>query len=249
MMRVLLLGGTTDANQMSRSLADAGISSVFSYAGRTAAPTVQPIPTRRGGFGGVAGLVDYLQHEQITNVIDATHPFAAQMSGNAVNACKQTNIPLVALERPPWERGPGDAWRMVADIAAAVAALPDAPARVFLAIGKQTLSAFAAKPQHFYLLRMIDPPQIPLPLADADVIVGRGPFTTDGDRALMQSHKITHVVAKNAGGTSARAKLDAARGLGLPVIMIDRPQAPGRHTVQSVEDVLRWLGHSDRRGV
>ncbi len=249
MIRVLLLGGTTEATDLARALAGAGIAGLYSYAGRTASPKSQPMPTRVGGFGGVDGLIATLRHEQVTHVIDATHPFAAQMSRNAVNACATTGTPLIAFERPEWKPESGDDWRRVANVEAAVRALPGEPARVFLAIGRQTLAPFAAKPQHFYLLRIIDAPEAPLPLPNIDVILARGPFTAEADEAVLRAHRITHVVAKNAGGTGARAKLDAARALGLPVIMIERPRMPERHSTHSMGDVLRWLGHSDRLGV
>lgn len=228
---------------MARALAGAGLAAVYSYAGRTAAPVAQPLPTRIGGFGGVAGLASYLTAEGITHVIDATHPFAAQMSRNAAEACAQTGVALAALQRPAWRAGPGDRWTHVADMAGAVAALPAEPARVFLAIGKLHLQDFAVAPQHFYLLRLVDAPEGPLPLPQAQAVIARGPFSADEDRALMQSHRITHVVAKNAGGAGAEAKLAAARALGLPVILIDRPALPPRTTFAEVDEVMGWLGH------
>ncbi|MGQ0564481.1 MAG: precorrin-6A/cobalt-precorrin-6A reductase, partial [Gemmobacter sp.] len=155
-MRVLLLGGTTEAGQMAEGLAGAGIDAVYSYAGRTERPVSPPIPHRTGGFGGVEGLVAWLRAERISHVIDATHPFAAQMSRHAVAASAALSLPLIALERPPWTPVPGDRWTHVPDIPAAVAALPDTPARVFLAIGRQEVAAFAALP-HRYLLRLVDP--------------------------------------------------------------------------------------------
>lgn len=248
-MRVLLLGGTTEASQIGRELAAAGIAGVYSYAGRTATPVVQPLPTRVGGFGGVDGLADYLRREQITHVIDATHPFAAQMSRNAIDACSKAKTALIAYERAPWMAQAGDNWRHVGDIEAAVVALPVDPARVFLAIGKRFLSPFAVKPQHFYLLRFVNASEAALPLRGAEVVLGRGPFTLEGDLALLKSRGITHVVSKNSGGDAAKAKLDAARTLGLPVIMIDRPHLPERRTAQSVDEILRWLGHAACLGV
>ncbi|RGP39269.1 cobalt-precorrin-6A reductase [Pseudotabrizicola alkalilacus] len=250
MMRVLLLGGTTEASLLARALAEAGIDAVFSYAGRTAAPVAQPVPVRCGGFGGAEGLADYLVAEGITHVVDATHPFAAQISRNAIAACAAGVVPLAVLERPQWQAGPGDDWRHVPDVQAAVQALPDAPARVFLAIGKQTLSPFAARPQHHYLLRLVDAPDAPLPLPDAAAVIARGPFAVEGDLALLRDNRITHIVAKNAGGSGAGAKLVAARRLGLPVILIDRPALPPRLVLGSVPEVMRWLHHSDtERGV
>lgn len=252
MQRVLLLGGTTEASQLAQSLARAGVATVFSYAGRTDAPLAQPLPTRVGGFGGAEGLRDYLQRQTITHVIDATHPFAAQMSRHAVQACGELALPLLALERPAWQAQAGDRWQHVPDLAAAVAALPDSPARVFLAIGRQHVQPFLAVTQHWYLLRLVDPGFV-LPEARGTVALDRGPFTLDNDLTLMQRHRITHVVAKNAGGQGAQAKLAAARQLGFPVILIDRPQVPPRLTVETVAQALQWLGlpdvHDAERGV
>lgn len=217
------------------------MNAVFSYAGRTDAPVAQPLPTRIGGFGGIEGLARYLRENAISHVIDATHPFASQMSRNAIAACAATGTPLIGLERAAWGAQPGDDWCHVQDIEGAVAALPHVPARVFLAIGKQNLAPFAAKPQHHYLLRLVDPPEAGLPLPDVAAVIARGPFTADGDEALLRGHAITHIVAKNAGGAGAEAKLIAARKLGLPVILIERPRLPDRMVIGSVDGVMGWL--------
>jgi len=242
MMRALILGGIADASLLAAEIARAGLDAVYSYGGRTRAPADQPLPTRIGGFGGVSGLADYIRGEGITHLIDATHPFAAEMSRNAVEACAETKTPLIALERAPWTKAPGDVWVEVSDVAAAVAALPEAPANVFLAIGRQHIAPFASKPQHAYTLRFVDPPEAPLPFA-ADVIVSRGPFTLEGELEMMRSRGIDWIVARNSGGDGARAKIDAARMLGLPVIMITRPALPERQRVESVDEVMQWLGH------
>ena len=244
MTRVLVLGGTTEANAMAQALVSAGIPAIYSYAGRTERPLAQPMETRVGGFGGVAGLRAYLTTQAISHVIDATHPFAAGMSRNAVAAC--TDVPLIALQRAPWRAVAGDHWTDVPDIDGAVAALPAAPARVFLAIGRQNLAGFAGL-AHDYLLRLVDAP-VDLPLTGARVVIDTGPFTFDSDRRLLIDHDIQIVVSKNSGGDGARAKLDAARELGLRVIMIDRPAVPDRCCVDSVSEVLRWI-HDTNRGV
>jgi precorrin-6A/cobalt-precorrin-6A reductase len=242
MTRALILGGTADASLLAAEIARAGIDAVYSYGGRTRAPAGQPLPTRIGGFGGVGGLADYIRREEITHVIDSTHPFAAEMSRNAVAACAETGTPLIALERAPWTKAPGDNWIEIPDVNAAVAALPEAAANVFLAIGRQHIAPFATKPQHAYTLRFVDPPDAPLPFA-ADVIVSRGPFTLEGELEMMRKRSITRIVARNSGGDGARAKIDAARVLGLPVIMIARPQLPERLRVESVAEIMQWLGH------
>ncbi len=247
MQRVLLLGGTTEASRLAQALAVAGVDAVFSYAGRTDAPVAQPLPTRVGGFGGVAGLCQYLQAERITHVVDATHPFAAQMSAHAVQACAQRALPLLALERPAWQAQPGDRWQHVPDLVAAVAALPAEPARVFLAIGRQHVQPFLDAGRHWFLLRLVDP-GFELPAAQGTVVLDRGPFTLANDLALLAQHRITHVVAKNAGGQGAQAKLDAARQHGCPVILIDRPTIPPRPVVGTADEVLHWLGRPPGHG-
>ena len=225
-----------------------GIDAIYSYAGRTKIPLPHQLPTRIGGFGGAEGLADFIKQEHITHVIDATHPFAAEMSRHAVTACAATKTALIALERAPWTCAAGDSWIDVSDIDAAVAALPDQPTRVFLAIGRQHIAPFAAKPQHAYTQRFVDAPDGELPLPQAEVIVSRGPFTLDGELDLMRSRGIEWVVARNSGGAGARAKIDAARKLGLPVIMIARPELPERPRVQSTEEVMAWLHHDARLG-
>jgi precorrin-6A/cobalt-precorrin-6A reductase len=243
-LRVLILGGTADANRLAAALAnDSRIDAVLSYAGRTENPTPPPISWRLGGFGGIDGLVAYLRAENIARVIDATHPFAAQISAHAIAACATAGVPLLALERPPWQRAPLDHWIEVDDLAAAAEALGTAPRRVFLGIGRQYLQTFAAHSQHAYLVRLVDPPRAPLPLRDAEVIVARGPFDRAGDLAMLSSYRAEIVVARNAGGNSASAKIEAARDLALPVVMVRRPVIPARETVETVAEVLRWLGH------
>jgi precorrin-6A/cobalt-precorrin-6A reductase len=243
-LRVLILGGTADANRLVAAIAnDPRINAILSYAGRTESPTLPPIAWRVGGFGGVDGLVDYLRAEKIARVVDATHPFAAQMSANAITACALANVPLLALERAPWQRTSGDRWIEADNIVAAAEALGVAPRRVFLGIGRQHLQLFAAHPQHHYLVRLVDPPRVTLPLREPELIVARGPFDLAGDRAMLRDHRIDIVVARNAGGDAAYAKIEAARALGLPAVMVRRPFIPAREKVADVADVLHWLGH------
>lgn len=244
MTHVLLLGGTSGASQLAQALHQAQVPAIFSYAGATQAPVAQPLPTRCGGFGGVQGLVQFIRSQGITQVVDATHPFAAQMSRHACAACEATGVPLLALERAPWQAQAGDRWVDVPDMAAAARALPEDPARVFLAIGRKQLDAFAGQTRHHYLLRLVDAPEPgSLPLADTTVVLGRGPFSAAHDQALLQAHGITWLVAKNAGGEATRGKLLAARALGLPVVMVQRPPLPQRLQTEEVASVLHWIAH------
>ncbi|WP_355662101.1 cobalt-precorrin-6A reductase [Halomonas salifodinae] len=242
-MKILILGGTTEASALAGALAERSIPGLFSYAGRVATPKPQPLPTRVGGFGGVAGLAEFLAEHGITHLVDATHPFAERISQNAVAAARLAGIPLIALTRPPWVPQAGDNWTSVANIEAAVAALSGPPERILLAIGRQHLAAFAARPRHHYLLRLVDAPEAPPPLPRHRVVLDRGPFTLAGDLALLREHGIQRIICKNAGGSGAIAKLTAARELGLPVVMIERPALPERREVHSVEAVITWLAH------
>ncbi|WP_183936442.1 cobalt-precorrin-6A reductase [Sphingomonas sp. BK481] len=249
MPTILLLGGTTEASALAARLAARGDPTVLSYAGRVASPRAQPVPIRIGGFGGVGGLITYLKEHRVTHLIDATHPFAAQMHRHAVDAAAQAGVAHVALARPAWTPVAGDRWHRVADIPAAVAALAGPPQRVMLALGRMHVDAFAQQPQHDYLLRFVDTPDDPPPLPRHRLVVDRGPFDAAGDTQLMRDHATDLVVCKNAGGSGAAAKLVAARTLGLPVIMIDRPPLPARHAVDTVDAVLYWLDHGADRGV
>ncbi|MGA0616719.1 cobalt-precorrin-6A reductase [Paracoccus sp. KR1-242] len=245
-MRILLLGGTTEAGSMARLLAAAGIDAIYSYAGRTSAPVGQPLPMRIGGFGGVEGMAAFLRETAVTHVIDATHPFAAQISRNAVAASALIGSGLIALERPAWVEQPGDHWIDVADFPAAAAALPGDGEGVFLAIGRQNLAPFLAIRQR-WLLRFAEVAAHPLP--GATLIASRGPFTVAGDVQLMRRHDIRHVVTKNAGGSAAQAKLVAARELGLGVVMIRRPDLPPRRLAATPVEVMDWLHGNADRGV
>lgn len=248
-VNLLLLGGTTEARRLASAVAGAGLRGTVSLAGRVERPAPQGLPLRNGGFGGIEGLAAYLRQEAISHVIDATHPFAAQMSTNATAACAETGVPLMSLTRPAWEAGAEDHWIRVPDMAGAVAALDRPASRVMLAVGRMHLAEFAPNPQHDYLLRLVDPPDAPLPFPNHHVLVDRGPFRLEDDLRLLEEHRIQFVVSKNAGGAGARAKIDAARRLGLPVIMIDRPTLPPRAEVHSVEEALAWLHGATERGV
>jgi precorrin-6A/cobalt-precorrin-6A reductase len=232
-----------EARQLAERLAGrADLSVTLSLAGRTASPAAQPVPVRSGGFGGATGLEEYLTHEQVDALIDATHPYAAIISANAAAAARAADVPLLALRRPPWTPVPGDRWIEVADVAAGVAAIGVAPRRVFVALGRKDLAPFVAAPQHRYLIRSVDPINPPLSLPDASYITARGPFAEADDRELMIEHGIDIVIAKNSGGAATYGKIAAARGLSLPVIIPRRPTlSPDVRSAATIEEALAWL--------
>jgi precorrin-6A/cobalt-precorrin-6A reductase len=244
MRHILILGGTTEARQLAQLLAPrTDMAVTLSLAGRTVSPLAQPVPVRRGGFGGIAGLAHYLRDQGIYALIDATHPYAATMSAHAVSAAQQTNTPLMALRRPPWRAVAGDRWTEVADAGDAVRALGPAPRRVFLALGRQEIAPFESAPQHRYLIRSVDPVQPPLAVPHARYIEERGPFGEAEEGTLLAEHAIEAVVAKNSGGQATYGKIAAARALGIPVLLIQRPADPAGLWVSEVSEAIAWLDH------
>ena len=240
-MRVLILGGTSEAMALARLLArELQMEAVYSLAGRTSQPETPPVRHRSGGFGGVEGLAAFLRDGGFHAVIDATHPFAAQMSRHAALACAATGLPLCALTRPPWQAGPGDIWHEVADLSQAAMALGKTPQRVFLTTGRLGLQAFEAAPQHFYLIRSIDP-LVPPPALDHFTLLARPPFTVESEMDLMRREKTGVLVTKNSGAHATAAKLEAARNLRLPVIMVQRPALPAVPQFSTPGAVLEWL--------
>lgn len=241
-VKLLILGGTTEAGALARALVgDDRFAPVLSLAGATRAPVAPPIPWRLGGFGGVAGLAAHLAEQGVALMVDATHPFAARMSAHAVAAAAQAGVPLLVLRRPPWVAVPGDRWQVVAGMAEAAAALGPLPRRVFLTIGQKELAPFQAAPQHDYVIRSVDPPAPATLPPRTRLIAARGPFDAAAEHALLVAEGIEVLVTKNSGGSAVSAKLDAARRLGLPVIMVRRPPAPEAATVATVEAALAWL--------
>jgi len=242
-MRVLILGGTTEASDLARHLAgDPRFETTLSLAGHTGSPAAHPgVALRIGGFGGVAGLAGWLAEAGTAAVIDATHPFAAQISANADAAARETGVPLCTVVRPPWSAMPGDCWRSVTSMEAAAEALGAEPRRVFLSVGRQSLGTFRRAPHHAYVARSIEPPDAAALPPDTTLIQAKGPFARDDEIALLKSHRIDVVVAKNAGGSATYAKIEAARQLGLPVVMVARPVKAGRHVVADAEEALAWL--------
>lgn len=241
-MRLLILGGTTEASLLVRRIAERkDLQPVLSFAGRTQSPVAPPIPFRVGGFGGIAGLAAYLAENRVEAAIDATHPFAAQMSRNAAAACGRMGIPLAVFTRPPWRRQGGDRWTSVADMAEAARALGEQPRRVFLTIGGLQLAAFAEAPQHHYIVRTIDPPEAVRLVPSHRVILARGPFTVEDEIALLRDEKVDALVTKNSGGSATEAKLAAARVLGVEVIIVERPAAGVVPVYETLDGVLRWI--------
>jgi precorrin-6A/cobalt-precorrin-6A reductase len=234
--RVLILGGTTEARQLAEVLVErADVHVVTSLAGRVRDPRHPPGELRIGGFGGVDGLARWIAEHHIDAVVDATHPFAARMTAHAVAAAA---VPLIVVRRPDWEAVAGDRWVHVPDMENARRELVGD--RIFLTTGRQSVAAFADCPQWF-LVRSVDAPEAPLPRR-IEVRLDRGPFTLDGERDLLRQYRIETLVTKNSGGAAAAPKLQAARELGLPVVMVDRPPLPpGVAAVASVPEALRWL--------
>lgn len=238
---ILLLGGTGAARRLAQDLTawlPSELPLIASLSGATKSPEVYPCETRTGGFGGRDAMADWIRRHDVRAVIDATHPYAARISANAVHAAKTTGVPIVTLDRPPWSPRSDDDWRAHPDLATAVEALPTG-ARAFFATGRGGVDIIKERTDIWSALRVVDDPKARFP-GNGEYIVARPPFDVDAEKALFTLLAITHVVAKNAGDDAARTKLDAAAALGLPVFMIERPDGP-RAPALPADRVLAWL--------
>lgn len=245
--RVLILGGTAEAaafaERLVQTFADR-LDVTTSLAGRTSHRRALPGRVRIGGFGGAAGLADYLKAERVAALVDATHPFARDISANAAEAAHATATPRLMLTRSPWAPVPGDRWIDVADIEGAASVVADHGEfeRVFLTVGSGGLPPFASLASRFFLVRVAEPPTRPVPsLRDAVLVTDRGPFTIEGEIALLKSHRIAAVVSKNAGGAGTYPKIAAARALDIPVVMVRRPATAAGKVAHTVDDAVAWV--------
>jgi len=237
-MTLLLLGGTGEARQIATHLRDQD--AVISLAGATRQPDAQPLPTRIGGFGGSRGFQDYLRDASIHAVLDATHPFAHRITARTAEICQALNVPYIQFLRPPWKAEPKDRWIEIATEEEAAQHIPT-KAVVFLGTGRQTLARFANLEGRKVYCRQIDPPSQPFPFAGGEFIVGRPPFSVADEVALFQSLKVDFLIVKNAGGDPSRTKLTAAQKLGIPVLMIARPEQGDWPVVSTIEAALDWV--------
>lgn len=239
-MTVLILGGTAEARTLARELVDRGVPVLSSLAGRVSDPALPAGGVRIGGFGGAAGLQRFLLEHSVRAVVDATHPFAAQISRQAVAAAADARCPLIRLERPGWrDHRDAASWTWVADATAAVSA-GGVTRRPFLTTGRQTLEAFLPWTDRDVLVRVVEPPAFALPQGWL-LVQSRGPYTYQADRRLMLDHGTDLLVTKDSGGRYTQAKLEAARDLGVHIVVIARPGAAAATTVQTVGEVLAWL--------
>ena len=252
MRRLLLLGGTAEARRLARAFADgfgegaSRIEATLSLAGVTSSPPDPGIPVRTGGFGGAEALAGYLADNGVEVLVDATHPFASRISANAEQACRSAGVARLAMWRPEWRPEPGDDWREFAGWPELVRALPDG-ARAFLAAGQDGIKAFADDPRLAVgriscLARAL---ARPAGLPDAMGFIEAMPASERSEEAgLFRKEGITHLVAKNAGGDASRAKLLAARELGLPVLLLARPDPPAGPLHGTVDSLLAALSPS-----
>ena len=249
--RVLILGGTGEAVDLARRLesrSEFGV--VTSLAGRTRRPAAVPGRVRTGGFGGVEGMTAYLAAEHVDVVVDATHPYAATISNHAKLSCDVAGVPRVQLWRPAWSPVDGDEWTGVASLDAAADAVADvrlsADGCVFLSTGVRDVRAFSRLREVRFLVRFVDAPRTPPPLAKFELVVDRGPFAIENERALFLEHGVELLVSKNSGGVATYSKLVAARELRVPVVMVDRPDPEPGARVETAEEAFRWLVRTGR---
>jgi precorrin-6A/cobalt-precorrin-6A reductase len=241
-MRVLLLGGTAEARALAKTL-HPRVDIISSLAGRVPEPALPVGPVRIGGFGGIDGLRRWLQEERIDAVVDATHPFAATMTAHAAEVCGQLRMPHLVLARPAWD--PGTAVVVASDTEAAEVIARKRYSRVFLTTGRSGVNAFADSEAWFLIRAVTEPDTAALP-RHYQLLLSRGPYHYDDEFAIMAEHRIDALVTKNSGGEMTRAKLDAAAALGVPVVMVARPQLPtGVTAVGTVQEAADWVAGLD----
>ncbi len=237
-MRVLLLGGTGEARALAERL-HPQVDVISSLAGRIPDPALPAGPVRVGGFGGSIGLRNWLNDNGIAAVVDATHPFAATITANAVTACAELGIPHLVLRRPPWDSA--GALEVESDTAAADAVAAKGYSRVFLTTGRSGVGAFADS-DAWFLIRVVTAPEPALLPQHHRVLLSRGPYDYDGESALLCEHDIDVLVTKNSGGEMTKKKLNAATDLGIDIIMIARPPLPaGVDVVDTVDAAAAWV--------
>lgn len=263
---VLILGGTTEARRLAAALVPGAAGApepaegaepvpspepaqapepvlrvTTSLAGRVAAPRLPAGEVRIGGFGGPEGLARWLREHAVDALIDATHPFADTISHNAALAAATAHVPLLVLRRPGWVPGPGDNWHQVTSLDEAAAALPALGSRIFLTTGRMGLAHFAHLTDPWFLVRSVDAPEPPHP-PRMEVLLDRGPFTVEGERALLRAHRIDVLVTKDSGAAATAAKLTAAREAGIPVVVVRRPPVPdGVPVAEGPEEAAEWV--------
>jgi len=241
-MRVLVLGGTAEGRALAEQL-HPDIDIISSLAGRVPDPALPVGPVRIGGFGGVEGLRQWLRDNDITAVVDATHPFAATITANAAAACAELALPHRVLSRPAWD--PGEAILVGSDREAADMVAARGYSRVFLTTGRSGSAAFRDS-DAWFLIRVVTAPEPGNLPADHELLLSRGPYRFEDEYRLMRDHRIDVVVTKNSGGDLTRAKIDVAQDLAVDVVMIDRPPLPaGVTVVGSVDEAVQWVLNRD----
>ncbi len=238
-MTLLILSGTSEGRDIAQNLHDQGVDLIASLAGATRSPKAQGVPTRIGGFGGAEGFERYLRAHNISAVLDATHPFANDVTHRSANICARLKIPYCLYSRPAWEPTEQDNWTMLEGETDAARHIADG-STVFLATGRQTLERFDNLPNCRLICRQIDPPSGPFPFANGEFLIGRPPFSVEDEIALFKSLNVDWLVVKNAGGKASFSKLDAARELGIKVGMIKRPALPDAPCVHTLKQAIEW---------
>lgn len=238
-MTLLILAGTGDARRIAQALYGQGVSLIASLAGATRAPRPLAVPTRTGGFGGGAGFAEFLKAENITAVLDATHPFAARISERSHRICRDLSVPYALFLRPAWEPQDGDRWTLIDREEEAANFIPPKSV-VFLATGRQTLPRFANLSACWLICRQIDAADGAFPFPNGRYLIGNPPFSQDEEIKLFQKHSVDWLVVKNAGGEQSASKLAAARALNIPVAMIRRPAPPSGLILTREQDAIAW---------
>jgi len=225
-MKLLLLGGTADGRCLAEVLHQHNINITYSIAGLVRMPQVA-CHVVSGGFSALGGLEHFIVEEKINAIVDATHPYAQNISIKAASAAKACHIPYWRFHRQEWQAQAEDDWLFVNHWQAALPVLAKKRS-ILLTAGQfeqELIDHLGNHSQQQQLLRTAVAPKAVLP-PTMKWLKAIGPFVYKDELALMQAHKIDALVSKNSGGDSTVAKLQAARTLAVPVIMLQRPSLP-----------------------
>lgn len=240
--KILIIGGTQEANKLAEIFHNYNYNYIISYAGIVNKVFEKGLKKRIGGFGGKNGLIDYIEKNKVTHVVDASHPFSNKISHNTVNACRSLNIPIINFARKPWYKCKNDNWIRVKNFKESTRYLTGNPKRIFLAIGQKNLGFYKDYSHHFYLLRLIEKRNRLIFFPNYKCIISKGPFLVNEDIAILKKYKIDMVITKNSGGKGAYSKIIAARELQIPIVVISRPRGTSIKKVYDSNSVLEWIG-------
>ncbi len=248
---ILVLAGTKDGRELITLLSAAGyqvMASVFSEYGREL--ITQTNVLIQAGPLDTDGLKELIAKHKIALVVDASHPYAVNVSHNAMQACHSAGIPYLRYERkmailPAYEK-----LHIVHDYTAAAEVAATLGKIIFLTTGSRHLKTFksaACLRDHRLIARILPEPSVIAECSDLgftpqDIVALQGPFSHELNMALFKEYGAEVIVTKNSGQVGGSdTKISAAMALDLSLVIIDRPPIQYCQIVDNMTDVLQFI--------